>query len=325
MTGKSSQSFIELMKQYRIQPNGVLGQHILLDEWVLEKIGGYVHRGSCVLEIGSGPGNLTIMLAKKAKKVIAIEIDHRKFAPVLEDLAKKVGNIELRYVDVLTLDLQKIVDGNNKEWQIVANLPYHISEPFMRMIVGLPLENAVLMVGEKLARSLQQENLDSHEFTKTSLLASAFFDTQIALKVHKSSFYPVPRTDSAVVILTPLTKEEYVNNPRLLIIRQLFLTERKNSTVAKVVKEVVETLIPKYSKVPPKELKSRNERRKRMGVTGDGGGDREEVGKQEQTTRLQFKVEELGIPPKILSTPFSRLSSEETRVLAKALQKRFGV
>ena len=109
-----------------------LGQHILIDEEALELIGRQVISGGNVLEIGSGPGNLTAKLTERANRVVGIEID-RQFAPVLEDLQASSPNLEVIYGDALRVNFQQIVESErDEEWQVVSNLPFHISEPFSK-------------------------------------------------------------------------------------------------------------------------------------------------------------------------------------------------
>ena len=76
-----------LLKRYEITPNKELGQCFLVNWNLLQKEVGYaiVGRNDVVLEIGPGPGNLTELLAQRAKQVIAIEKDVR-FRDILSDL-----------------------------------------------------------------------------------------------------------------------------------------------------------------------------------------------------------------------------------------------
>ncbi|MBU0570364.1 methyltransferase domain-containing protein [Patescibacteria group bacterium] len=133
-----------------------LGQHMLIDGRILDMVVNQVSEGSNVLEVGSGPGNLTKRIASRAKKVVGIEIDP-KFQPLLNEIESAHPNVEIVYGDVLSVNFGKIIKSRSEEtvWQIVSNLPFHISEPFLSQIADLPIENAILIVGEQLANRMQ--------------------------------------------------------------------------------------------------------------------------------------------------------------------------
>ena len=133
-----------------------LGQHILVDEDVLNIFANQVDLGSNVLEIGSGPGNFTEKIAGRANRIVGIEID-RKFQPFLDEIQSVCSNVKIIYKDAMTVDFKKIVKGDflREEWQIASNLPFHISEPFLTKIADLPIKDAFLIVGDQLARKMQ--------------------------------------------------------------------------------------------------------------------------------------------------------------------------
>ncbi|MBI2064242.1 MAG: methyltransferase domain-containing protein, partial [Candidatus Yanofskybacteria bacterium] len=112
------------MRSLNIKPKKSLGQNFLVNQGVLDKIveGAEVGPEDVVLEIGPGTGNLTLKLAKKAKRVIAIEKDRR----LIEELQEKFKNTNVEIVedDVLKLKIENLKLDNYK---IVANIPYYIT------------------------------------------------------------------------------------------------------------------------------------------------------------------------------------------------------
>lgn len=299
-----------------------LGQHILIDEETLELIGRQVIPGGNVIEIGSGPGNLTAKLTERANRVVGIEID-RQFAPVLEDLQSVSPNLQIVYGDALRVNFQQIVESErDEEWQVVSNLPFHISEPFLKKVAGLPVENVVLVVGDALARSMQIADPDSGEFSRTSFLSQTFFETSVIADIKKSAFYPPPRTNATAVVLTPRERDEFKSNPRLAIQHRLFLTEHKSPTVGKVIKEARDNQVGGTGKDSHRSSrrKARQELKRLIYEANNGGlgqGNRHNGG-------VGHRDDSLGLDERIISTPFSRLNNQEVRDLAKALRDKFG-
>lgn len=102
-----------LMKKYGITANKSLGQNFLIDESVI--LNTISEAGICkddlVIEIGPGLGTFTNELAKKAKKVICVELD-KKMVQILEDRFKLFDNVEIINEDILKVDIDRIVQDN---------------------------------------------------------------------------------------------------------------------------------------------------------------------------------------------------------------------
>lgn len=310
-----------LTENYGIRLNENLGQHLLVDQEALSFIAGQVINGANVVEIGTGPGNLTALLAQRANKVIGIELD-RKFEEVLADVTAENKNVEIVFSDALKFHFDRVVGmGLFREWQIFGNIPYHISEPLLTKIIGLPVEDIILTVGDNLGYLIQLDNPHNDSFSRLSFLAQTFFDTHSLRSLDKSCFYPQPRTESEVVRLMPKSKEEYAN-PRLKIQRQLFLSESRNSTVEKVLEDIMILASEQADIIRSKEESSRHSRRTlkqdlRMMLT---------TGQSDTKRRYSSSpVDQLSLPESILSAPFVRLNNQQIQVLAIALQERFGV
>lgn len=317
-----TQEYIDhLTEDYGIKLNEKLGQHLLVDQEALSFIAGQVVKGANVIEIGTGPGNLTANLAQRANKVIGIEID-RRFEEVLTDVTTKYNNVEILFSDALKLGFDRLVGKDrSREWQIVGNIPYHISEPLLTKIAGLPVEDIILTVGDNLGFLIQLDNPRNDSFSRISFLTQTFFETKRLKILDKSCFYPQPRTDSEVVRLVPKTKTEYAN-PRLRIQRQLFLSESRTPTVRKVLEETMILATEQEDVIRSKKEYNRHSRRAakqdlKMLLTSG----------QNDTRRRSFTspIEQLSLPENILSSPFTRLNNQQIQILAIALQERYGV
>ena len=138
-----------------------LGQNFLTDPNVLEQIAdaAELDASSGALEIGPGIGVLTNVLAKRAKKVTAVEIDTR-LLPVLEETLSEHENVNVINCDFMKVDLPKLIaeefDGIEKI-SLAANLPYYITTPILTSVLenrSFKFDNIVVMVQKEVAERL---------------------------------------------------------------------------------------------------------------------------------------------------------------------------
>ncbi len=202
MTGETSQSLSKITKsilnQYGIKLNKSLGQNYLIDKNKRDQIIGFgnITGNDVVLEIGTGIGTLTIELAKKAKKVIAIEQDTR----ICEILAKRledenIDNVELINDDALKVEFPKF----NK---IISNLPYQISSPITFKFLDYDFDLAVLMYQKEFAERMNGE-VGTKNYSRLSAMLYFKCDVVKLTDVSSESFIPKPEIDSTVVCLKP--------------------------------------------------------------------------------------------------------------------------
>ena len=150
------QETIAVLQKYQFNFQKKFGQNFLIDTRVLEKIMDAAEAGpeDCILEIGPGIGTMTQMLAERARKVIAVEIDNN-LIPILQDTLQAYNNVKIIHNDILKLDLKQLVreENDGRPIKVVANLPYYITTP---IIMGLfeadvPLESITVMVQKEVA------------------------------------------------------------------------------------------------------------------------------------------------------------------------------
>ena len=155
-----------LLQKYDAAPLKRMGQNFLINRGVLEKIieAADLDKKDIVLEIGPGLGTLTQELAKRAKKVIAIEKD-RKFAQILKETLKQYKNVKIIQGDVLEFPISnfqfpiKFQISNfkfPKKYKLIANLPYNIASAVIRRF--LETENTpqemIVMVQKEVAQRI---------------------------------------------------------------------------------------------------------------------------------------------------------------------------
>ena len=187
-----------ILNENGIKLNKNLGQNYLIDKNKRDQIinFGNINKDDVILEIGTGIGTLTIELAKKAKKVIAIEQDSnicKILAKRLKD--EKIDNVELINDDALNVEFPKF----NK---IISNLPYQISSPITFKFLDYDFDLAILMYQKEFADRMNGE-VGTKNYSRLSTMLYFKCDVEKLTDVSAESFIPKPKIDSSVVKLTP--------------------------------------------------------------------------------------------------------------------------
>lgn len=201
---------VDLLRDHII-PDKSLGQHFLLDEKVISRSiemcneeGFPVNSESRVLEIGPGPGSLTLFLLRNDANVIAIEIDQE----AISHLNRVFGNTNEK-LEIISGDALKLNWPNNLT-HIVANLPYQISSPILDRIQQYhsqnPLQIIVLLVQDEFAERMSMEHFGSLSPLGLSLWLD--FDVILDKKVPGGAFSPAPRINSRLVSLIPVDRDK---------------------------------------------------------------------------------------------------------------------
>ena len=199
------QETIAILQKYQFNFQKKFGQNFLIDMHVLEKIMDAAGVGpeDCVLEIGPGIGTMTQMLAERARKVIAVEIDNN-LIPILQDTLQAYDNVKIIHNDILKLDLKELVlqENEGKPIKVVANLPYYITTP---IIMGLfeadvPLDSITVMVQKEVADRMKS-GPGSKDYGALSLAVQYYSEPELAANVPPNCFIPRPNVGSAVICL----------------------------------------------------------------------------------------------------------------------------
>lgn len=199
----------ELLRRYNISPQKSLGQNFLVDHNALLKVveDAEVDRDDHVLEIGAGIGNLTRLLAVRAKQVTAVEIDRGLF-PILEDVTRPFDNIHLVKGDILELSLESlfIEDG----FLVVANIPYYITSVVIRHLLEGKVKPARIVL--TMQREVAERILNKDEkMSLLSLSVQIYGQAHIGSDIPASCFYPEPNVDSSVLIIDVYSQPKLSN------------------------------------------------------------------------------------------------------------------
>ena len=182
-----------------------LGQNFLINPTVCPRMAemGNAKPGWGIIEIGAGVGVLTAELARRADKVVCIEIDSR-LLPVLDETLAEFDNIKIVNEDVLKVDLHKLIEQEfaGMPVAVCANLPYYITSPIIMKLLEahLPIASLTVMVQKEAAARLCAEP-GSREVGAVSIAVRYYSDPKILFQVSRGSFLPAPDVDSTVIRL----------------------------------------------------------------------------------------------------------------------------
>lgn len=215
----------EVLDSRGIKPSKALGQNFVTDPNTIRKIVeiARVSPSDRVIEVGAGAGSLTLGLCAAAAHVTAIEVD-RWLIPVLEETLEGVANVEVLHADALTVDLASI-EAN----KLVGNLPYNIAtNVVLRVLEEAPQVSELTVmtqreVGERLAAGP-----GSKTYGQTSVMVAYYAAAEVAGRISRNVFYPVPNVDSVLVRIVRRSAPPEVDRGALFdVIRAAFAQRRK--------------------------------------------------------------------------------------------------
>lgn len=182
-----------------------LGQNFLIDPSVCPRMAEQAAAGgeTFALEIGPGVGVLTVELAKRFSRVVAVELD-RRLEPVLAKTLADCPNTEVVFGDALAMDLAALLceKAAGQRVAVCANLPYYITSPLIMHLLEsrLPVESLTVMVQKEAAERLTAE-VGSREAGAVTVAVRYYAEPTRLFDVPRDSFMPAPQVDSTVIRL----------------------------------------------------------------------------------------------------------------------------
>lgn len=180
------------------------GQNFLTAAWVPQRIAeeAGVDETVGVLEVGPGIGPLTEQLCLRAGRVLAVELDQR-LKPILKKTVGRFDNLELRFADVMDLDLAETVREAfpGLRPMACANLPYYITSPILTKLLESRAFGAVtVMIQKEVAQRIcaAPGTGDSGAFT---VFCHWYAEPRMLFDVPPSCFLPQPKVSSTVITL----------------------------------------------------------------------------------------------------------------------------
>jgi len=221
-----------LLARHGFQFSKSLGQNFLIAPWVPEDIAASagLDADTGVLEIGPGIGCLTVELAKRAQKVVAVELD-RALLPVLAETLQGYPNTKVIHGDILKLDLQTLLAEHfaGLRPMVCANLPYNITTPILTKLIDSALfEQITVMIQREVALRLCAP-AGSADYGAISLYIAYHTEPALLFDVPADCFIPAPKVTSSVITLKKRTVPPVDTDPDALfrIIKLAFAQRRK--------------------------------------------------------------------------------------------------
>ena len=227
-----------LCDRYGFSLSKGFGQNFIINPGVCPRIAESAGIGPDwgVLEIGPGIGVLTEQLAKRAARVVSVEIDRRLF-PLLEETLSGYDNIRIVEGDVLKVDLRQLIADEfaGRPVAVCANLPYYITSPILMRLLEerLPVENITVMVQREAAQRLCAPP-GTRQAGAISYAVAYYAQPRQLFTVQPGSFNPAPNVTRAVIRLdvrrTPAGNLDPASEKALFaIIRAAFSQRRKTA------------------------------------------------------------------------------------------------
>ncbi len=219
-----------------------LGQHFLRDQAAVTKIVdalGDISQ-STVLEIGPGPGTLTGLLAKRAGRLIAVEVD-RVLAAQLSMAYALMPSVEVIQADILTIDFDTLfaprpgtvrpgIQRVPERVNVVGNLPYYITSDILLHLFAFEqyFGRVVIMVQREVADRLVAKPGGS-EYGLLSATAQLYARVEKLFELPPTAFNPPPKVHSAVIRLTMEPKELGIAAPELIAFFKLVFAQKRKT------------------------------------------------------------------------------------------------
>ena len=211
-----------------------LGQNFLVDKTARDLImaSSQLDRSDVVLEVGSGKGFLTEALLAYAGKVIAVEKDLR-YVTILRHRYGQNRRLRIIQGDILKVELPRF----NK---VVSSPPYYISSRLVLLLVSKRFRRAVLTLQKEFAERLAAKP-GSPEYGRISVMVQHKTSVELAGVIRRDSFRPVPRVDSAVVVIRKTRPEVPVRSEKLFEDMVRFMFTQRRRRARKVLRQYLES------------------------------------------------------------------------------------
>ena len=221
---------------HRTRPKKQLGQNFLVNPEVLEIIleAGELTDTDTVIEIGAGLGCLTDALARRVKRVIAVEVDELLYKALATQFLTDL-HVQLLNADILKLELHSLLCCDTEiapnTVKVIANLPYSITTPILWKLIDhhKQIHSCVLMMQKEVAERIVAEP-GGKDYGALTIGVAYRTDATLIATLSPENFYPAPKVDSALLKLTMRENPKVrVENEEFFfkVVRTAFRTRRK--------------------------------------------------------------------------------------------------
>jgi 16S rRNA (adenine1518-N6/adenine1519-N6)-dimethyltransferase len=194
------------MKAKAFPPLKVLSQNFLRSETLARNLVDTLAFGPSdkIVELGAGRGAMTFLLAEKAARILAVEIDAGHCLELTERIKEKgLTNVEVRHSDLMKTDWQEWLAWADGPFGIVGNLPYHISTPILFKIIEHRsiLKKAYVMLQREVATRLLAQP-ETKEYGVITVLIGYYARIRPVMQLGPNAFFPRPKVSSTFIELS---------------------------------------------------------------------------------------------------------------------------
>ena len=214
-----------ILEKYEISPNKVLGQNFLIQKrYILDLIAvAEISKDDTVVEVGPGTGEITKELAKKAKRVLAVEKDPG-MVKILRDELREFDNVEIVQEDILKFS---IINFQLPNYKLVGAIPYYLTgrlfRKFLENTKNPPKTMAVIIqegIAEKIVARPPKSNL-------LAISIQLYGEAVLEKRVPKDAFWPKPNVNSAILTVNNVKKPKINEKEFFRILKAGFSSPRK--------------------------------------------------------------------------------------------------
>lgn len=193
-----------------------LGQHFLNSEvvprWLSDA--GEVGENDIVVEVGPGTGALTVELLARGAKVVALEADLRAVEVLKERFEKEVmsGQLQIWHTDVRRFDTSDLKLPEHS-FKVVSNIPYYLTGQLFRTFLSSKIQPSLLvfLVQKEVAKRATMSHAKGQKESLLSLSIQAFGTPKYLKSVGKGHFTPPPKVDSAIIVVSNISWNNFKN------------------------------------------------------------------------------------------------------------------
>lgn len=211
-------------------PNKKLGQNFLIDGNIVRKSLelAELKPRQAVVEIGPGLGTLTQALLENGHPVWAVERDAVLADYLRQKLVPEQADLHLTEGDCLDYPSAQLPDAEAaKGFQVVANLPYAVSTPWMDALLSGPLPERMVLMLQKEAGDRYTAIHGTKNFGAISIFLQSAYSVEGRHLVSGACFHPAPKVDSLLLRLDRKPNAIRFNGPTRKCIRRIFTQRRK--------------------------------------------------------------------------------------------------
>ena len=193
-----SDQLIKLLRRHRVELKHSFGQNFIVDPGTRDRIAeaSGIEPEDEVLEVGAGAGGLTVALARRSRRLVAVELD-RRLIPALREVLEGLDNVEIVERDILKFDQSEAFPRGGHV--VAGNIPYNLTGALIRKLLDDPPRPRLLSL--VVQKEVAERWTASSGASLSTVAMQVFAEARIAFTIPATAFTPVPKVDSALVLV----------------------------------------------------------------------------------------------------------------------------